>query len=42
MMNWFGDVVVTAAYAVLGRWNEDYDLWDESRAVAYANHFWSS
>ena len=28
------DVVLTAAYAVLGRWNEDYDLWDESRAVA--------
>jgi iron complex transport system ATP-binding protein len=28
------NVVLTAAYAVLGRWNEDYDLWDESRAVA--------
>jgi iron complex transport system ATP-binding protein len=28
------DVVLTAAYAVLGRWNEDYDLWDESRALA--------
>jgi len=28
------DVVLTAAYAVLGRWNEDYDLWDESRASA--------
>lgn len=28
------DVVVTAAYAVLGRWNEAYDLWDESRASA--------
>ena len=21
------DVVLTAAYAILGRWNEDYDLW---------------
>jgi iron complex transport system ATP-binding protein len=28
------DVVLTAAYAVLGRWNEAYDLWDESRASA--------
>jgi iron complex transport system ATP-binding protein len=28
------DVVMTAAYAVLGRWQEGYDLWDESRAVA--------
>ncbi len=28
------DVVLTAAYAQLGRWNEDYDLWDESRALA--------
>ncbi|MFM9150863.1 MAG: ABC transporter ATP-binding protein [Candidatus Planktophila sp.] len=33
------DVVVTAAYAVLGRWNEDYDLWDESRAVALLTIF---
>ena len=24
----------SAAYAVLGRWNEAYDLWDESRASA--------
>jgi iron complex transport system ATP-binding protein len=32
-------VVVTAAYAVLGRWNEDYDLWDESRAVALLTTF---
>ena len=23
------DVVLTAAYAILGRWNEAYDLWDE-------------
>src|SRR5487761_2699414 len=28
------DVVLTAAYAILGRWNEAYDLWDESRAIA--------
>ena len=28
------DVVLTAAYGVLGRWNESYDLWDESRAIA--------
>jgi iron complex transport system ATP-binding protein len=33
------NVVVTAAYAVLGRWNEDYDLWDESRAVALLTTF---
>ncbi|MEI6648757.1 MAG: ABC transporter ATP-binding protein [Actinomycetes bacterium] len=28
------DVVLTAAYAILGRWNEEYDLWDESRAIS--------
>ena len=28
------NTVLTAAYAVLGRWNESYDLWDESRAMA--------
>lgn len=28
------DVVLTAAYAVVGRWQESYDLWDESRAKA--------
>ena len=28
------DAVLTAAYAVLGRWREKYDLWDESRAMA--------
>lgn len=28
------DVVLTGAYAVLGRWREPYELWDESRAVA--------
>lgn len=33
------DVVLTAAYAVLGRWNEEYDLWDESRAVALLTTF---
>lgn len=33
------DVVVTAAYAVLGRWNESYDLWDESRASALLTTF---
>ena len=26
------DIVLTAAYAMLGRWNESYELWDESRA----------
>ena len=33
------DVVLTAAYAVLGRWNEAYDLWDESRASALLTTF---
>lgn len=28
------DVVLTAAYGILGRWNEKYELWDESRAQA--------
>lgn len=28
------DVVLTSAYAVVGRWNEEYDLWDESRALS--------
>ena len=28
------DVVLTAAYAMFGRWQEKYDLWDESRAMA--------
>jgi iron complex transport system ATP-binding protein len=32
-------VVLTAAYAILGRWNENYDLWDESRAVALLTTF---
>ena len=26
--------VMTAAYAITGRWQESYDLWDESRAIA--------
>ena len=29
-----GDIVLSSAYAVFGRWNEDYDLWDESRGSA--------
>ena len=33
------DVVLTAAYAIAGRWQEDYDLWDESRAKALLNTF---
>jgi len=33
------DVVLTAAYAIIGRWNETYDLWDESRAVALLTAF---
>lgn len=33
------DVVLTAAYAILGRWNESYDLWDESRAIALLTTF---
>lgn len=33
------DVVLTAAYAMAGRWQEDYDLWDESRAKALLNIF---
>lgn len=33
------DVVLTAAYAIVGRWNEAYDLWDESRAVALLTTF---
>jgi iron complex transport system ATP-binding protein len=33
------DVVLTAAYAVSGRWTEKYDLWDESRAIALLTTF---
>jgi iron complex transport system ATP-binding protein len=28
------DLVLTAAYAIVGRWQEEYELWDESRAMA--------
>ncbi len=28
------NVVMTAAYTILGRWQESYDLWDESRALS--------
>lgn len=28
------DVVMTSAYAIVGRWQEPYDLWDESRALS--------
>ena len=28
------NLVMTAAYGVIGRWREEYDLWDESRALA--------
>jgi iron complex transport system ATP-binding protein len=27
------NVVMTSAYAIYGRWEETYDLWDESRAI---------
>ena len=33
------DVVLTSAYAIAGRWIEDYDLWDESRAKALLTTF---
>lgn len=33
------DVVLTSAYAIAGRWQEDYDLWDESRAKALLTTF---
>lgn len=33
------DVVLTAAYGIMGRWNENYDLWDESRAMALLTTF---
>jgi iron complex transport system ATP-binding protein len=29
-----GDIVLSSAYAVFGRWNEEYDPWDESRSSA--------
>ena len=33
------DIVLTAAYAMLERWQEIYDLWDESRAKALLTTF---
>ena len=27
------DVVLTASYGIVGRWRENYELWDESRAT---------
>ena len=33
------DLVLTAAYAITGRWIEEYDLWDESRAKALLEIF---
>lgn len=33
------DIVLTAAYSVMGRWLEEYDLWDESRAKALLTIF---
>ncbi len=33
------NLVLTAAYAIAGRWNEEYDLWDESRAKALLDIF---
>lgn len=33
------DIVLTAAYGMTGRWIEEYDLWDESRASALLHLF---
>ncbi len=33
------DLVVSAAYAVVGRWNEDYDEWDFARADQLLDEF---
>jgi iron complex transport system ATP-binding protein len=33
------DVVLTAAWGVIGRWRERYDLWDRSRALALLSSF---
>jgi iron complex transport system ATP-binding protein len=32
-------IVLTSAYAIAGRWQEEYDLWDESRAKALLTTF---
>ncbi len=29
-----GDIVLSSAYAIFGRWQEEYDVWDESRVSA--------
>jgi iron complex transport system ATP-binding protein len=29
-----GDIVLSSAYGIYGRWNEEYDPWDESRSSA--------
>jgi len=28
------DLVMSSVYGIVGRWNEEYDLWDESRAIS--------
>lgn len=28
------DLIMSSSYAIIGRWNESYDLWDESRALS--------
>jgi iron complex transport system ATP-binding protein len=33
------DFVLSSAYGIFGRWNEDYDLWDETRAKALLSAF---
>jgi iron complex transport system ATP-binding protein len=33
------DLILTAAYGISGRWIEEYDLWDESRAKALLDIF---
>jgi iron complex transport system ATP-binding protein len=33
------DLILSSAYAVYGRWIEEYDLWDESRASALLHAF---
>lgn len=33
------DLILSSAYAVFGRWIEEYDLWDESRSSALLNAF---
>lgn len=33
------DLILSSAYAVFGRWMEEYDLWDESRSSALLHAF---